>query len=177
MDEATKISRRTRWRNFNFAGSIDWAVDLQRFSDADRDTPPKRPDSGSGCISGEDNTVDSLDLCSYACHYGFCPTTLCTCTETGDLEPLPAQVFSGDIEAHDSLNVDLNRLCTFACTYGHCPSQVCQPPVIDEYEDEVIPSNPGIPNRHSNNINRCILWKGKTSFDVSPQQCKVSCKE
>lgn len=29
MSNATKIARRSEWKGLNFAGSIDWAVDLQ----------------------------------------------------------------------------------------------------------------------------------------------------
>jgi hypothetical protein len=93
------------------------------------------------------------------------------------MEPLPAQIFFGDIEAYDSLDIDLNRLCAFTCKYGYCPSQVCQPPVVDEYEDAIAPSNPRIPNRGENNKDRCVLWKGITSFDISAAECKVMCKE
>lgn len=35
MTNSTKNLRRNVWKNLNFAGSIDWALDLQRFTDAD----------------------------------------------------------------------------------------------------------------------------------------------
>jgi hypothetical protein len=35
MTDETKQSRRDRWRSLNFAGTIDWAVDLQQFSEDD----------------------------------------------------------------------------------------------------------------------------------------------
>lgn len=34
MTNTTKDLRRKIWKNLNFAGSIDWALDLQRFTDA-----------------------------------------------------------------------------------------------------------------------------------------------
>ncbi|KAH7123358.1 hypothetical protein B0J13DRAFT_152964 [Dactylonectria estremocensis] len=40
MKEGTKLSRASRWQNLNFAGIVDWAVDLQEFSEDD------------GCASG-----------------------------------------------------------------------------------------------------------------------------
>ncbi|ORY57858.1 killer toxin alpha/beta [Pseudomassariella vexata] len=45
MSTDTKKKRRDSWRSKNFAGTIDWAVDLQRFSNADDFT---NPDSQSG---------------------------------------------------------------------------------------------------------------------------------
>lgn len=51
MTETTKNTRRELWQGKNFAGSIDWAVDLQRFTDDDKfgpddlrpDMPPSTP--------------------------------------------------------------------------------------------------------------------------------------
>lgn len=39
MTPATKQTRRDLWKGYNFAGTIDWAVDLQAFSDDDYDDP------------------------------------------------------------------------------------------------------------------------------------------
>ena len=53
MDESTKTSRRIMWQNYNFAGTIDWAVDLQAFSGDDMEHIPDRPKFDKGCVSGE----------------------------------------------------------------------------------------------------------------------------
>ena len=49
MTDLTKTTRRETWKGKNFRGSIDWAVDLQRFTDDDRygpnDTRPDMPSS------------------------------------------------------------------------------------------------------------------------------------
>ncbi|KYK56202.1 hypothetical protein DCS_08170 [Drechmeria coniospora] len=37
MTDVTKDTRRTHWKNHQFAGTIDWAVDLQSFTDDDYD--------------------------------------------------------------------------------------------------------------------------------------------
>ncbi|KAH8432872.1 uncharacterized protein LDX57_010504 [Aspergillus melleus] len=39
MSETTKNTRRSHWRGLNFAGTIDWAVDLQSFTDDDFQGP------------------------------------------------------------------------------------------------------------------------------------------
>ena len=45
MTPKTKDSRRATWKGLNFGGSIDWAVDLQKFTDTDFDAPVKRLES------------------------------------------------------------------------------------------------------------------------------------
>jgi hypothetical protein len=181
MDESTKSSRRIRWQNYNFAGTIDWAVDLQAFSDDDKNHIPDRPKSGQGCVSGEDDTLNTSDLCAFACAYGFCPETLCTCTHQGDLEDLPEVKFDGEIEAWLPSDVDINRLCKFGCKYGYCPDDVCIPPVIDEEVDEDNnPSNTDwdtLYTRDKMQIGKCLLWKGITQNDQSTEECKTYCSE
>jgi hypothetical protein len=179
MDDDTKNSRRTRWKNFNFAGTIDWAVDLQAFSEEDKNHID-RPESGHGCRSGEDNTANTLDLCEFACRFGFCPETLCTCTERGNMYDLPTGTFDGEVEAWMVADIDLNRLCKFSCKYGYCPEEVCAPPVIDEEVDEdemPVASDSGIPTRDSNSRGSCTLWKGLTENDIRVEECKSFCKE
>jgi len=177
LDEDSKKARQTRWKNFNFAGTIDWAVDLQAFSDEDRNFIPDRPKNGQGCIAGSDISLDSWDLCEFTCSLGFCPETVCQCLEHGELPEFPAVKFDGEVEAFMPSDVDLNRLCKFSCKYGHCPEEVCLPPVEDEeVDEEENPINSGIPTRESNNKNRCMLWKGLSEFDIGTEECKVSCK-
>lgn len=120
MTPTTKDTRRASWKDLNFAGSIDWAVDLQSFTSDDFDTAPDRPDTdlGDACVSGEDNGANSGNLCEFSCSLGFCPESLCTCTETGPLESLPQEKTGVDVVAWDEFDVDLNRLCKFACKCG-----------------------------------------------------------
>ncbi|CAG8961706.1 hypothetical protein HYFRA_00006246 [Hymenoscyphus fraxineus] len=40
MTPTTKETRRSDWKSLNFAGSIDWALDLQAFTTDDMETPP-----------------------------------------------------------------------------------------------------------------------------------------
>ncbi|KAJ9421240.1 hypothetical protein FOXG_17685 [Fusarium oxysporum f. sp. lycopersici 4287] len=125
MTPKTKDSRRDVWKNLNFAGSIDWAVDLQEFTTDDFNASPDRPDSGDACIAGNDNTIDSADLCFFSCNYGFCPESLCTCYKKGPVKKLPTKTTEGEFMSHDLVSVDMNRLCKFACKYGYCPEDVC----------------------------------------------------
>ncbi|EKJ70067.1 hypothetical protein FPSE_09760 [Fusarium pseudograminearum CS3096] len=46
MTDNDKLGRRVIWKDFNFAGTIDWAVDLQQFRNEDFDAPPDIPMSG-----------------------------------------------------------------------------------------------------------------------------------
>jgi hypothetical protein len=180
MDESTKSSRRIRWQNYNFAGTIDWAVDLQTFSNEDK-TNIDRPKNGQGCVSGEDITLNTADLCVFSCGYGFCPESLCTCTEKGDLEDLPEAKFDGDIDAWLPNDVDITRLCTFGCKYGYCPEDVCIPPVIDEVvaEDNTTVGSDfdNLYTRDKMQKGKCLLWKGITENDQSVQECKTYCAE
>jgi hypothetical protein len=55
MTDETKNSRREEWRKRNFAGSIDWAVDLQSFTaDEYSDDSLERPKGDPGCVWGDD---------------------------------------------------------------------------------------------------------------------------
>ncbi|KAJ8121377.1 hypothetical protein ONZ43_g2151 [Nemania bipapillata] len=80
MTPTTKDTRRADWKTLNFAGSIDWAVDLQAFGRDDFDGPVVRLPSE---VSGENIAWDELDvdlnrLCKFACQYGYCPQDICT---------------------------------------------------------------------------------------------------
>ncbi|KAK3986114.1 hypothetical protein QBC44DRAFT_373421 [Cladorrhinum sp. PSN332] len=151
MTPLTKDTRRNHWMHLNFAGTIDWAVDLQRFGQEDMDRDSGGVGGGGGgtsdgssgdptnCVAGTDRTVDSGDLCEFTCDYGFCPDTLCMCQETdgpGEREELPQEV-AGDgwktVTSWDDSDVELTRLCRFSCRYGHCPEDICtQPPREDD---------------------------------------------
>lgn len=110
-----------KWKSLNFAGSIDWALDLQAFTTTDMEKPPERPSKGEeGCVWGEDRSINSGDLCEFSCSLGFCPESLCICTDTDIINDLPAEKSNEDVIAWEDNNVDLNRLCLFACKYGVC---------------------------------------------------------
>ncbi|KAF4508203.1 hypothetical protein G6O67_004613 [Ophiocordyceps sinensis] len=137
MSPTIKDARRAEWSKLNFAGTIDWALDLQEFTADDYDAPPPdRPKSGLGCIQGDERTVNTGDLCAFSCSHGFCPESLCQCLETGPIQDLPPEESGVKMNAFDAFDVDLNRLCSFACKYGHCPDEICKPEVGDSDSDD-----------------------------------------
>ncbi|KHO00990.1 glycoside hydrolase family 18 protein [Metarhizium album ARSEF 1941] len=131
----TRETRRTDWEKLNFAGTIDWAVDLQRFS-ADDMSSIDRPQSGQGCVSGRDLSLETAEMCEFACEYGFCPASLCSCVERGKLRDLPPEKKDVKGSAWDSFDLDMNRLCAFSCKYDKCPEDVCSNGVQQQDEDE-----------------------------------------
>ncbi|PVH83223.1 carbohydrate-binding module family 24 protein [Cadophora sp. DSE1049] len=182
MTPETKDTRRDDWKGLNFAGSIDWAVDLQSFTSDDMDVAPERPTSGEeGCVSGEDNTTNSGDLCEFTCTFAFCPESLCTCVSTGPLIDLPPETPKPDVIAWDELDVDLNRLCKFACTHGYCPEDTCT--VVDPEPDENDPETVDENNVYDeNNIRwqnsqKCVIFKDPKYRDVSVNMCKPVCQD
>jgi hypothetical protein len=183
MTPETKDTRRDDWKSLNFAGSIDWAVDLQSFTTDDMDTgEPERPKEGEGCVSGDDITINSGDLCEFSCNFGFCPESLCTCTLKGEMEILPPEKKGVNVIAWDESDVDLNRLCKFACRYGYCPDDVCTTPV--EGPDMSGPVEVGDDNEYFNytdarwqNSQKCVLFKDPKYRDVSVNMCKPVCQD
>src|SRR3954466_11069147 len=89
MTPTTKDTRRADWKGLNFAGTGDWAVDLQAFTDNEVNKLPDRPASGEGCVGGSDSFHETMDLCELTCALGFCPEPACFCREQGPLEALP----------------------------------------------------------------------------------------
>ncbi|KAK7956390.1 uncharacterized protein PG986_005612 [Apiospora aurea] len=151
MTPETKDTRRSDWKGLNFAGSIDWAVDLQAFSREDMGAKPDRPETEEGaCIVGEATDLNAGELCDFSCSLGFCPESLCICLARGALRELPAEVDSGEFIAWDEFSVDLNRLCKFACTRGFCPDDTCGRPPVEEWED--ITENDGATGNGACNI-------------------------
>ncbi|KAM3422336.1 hypothetical protein BST61_g2695 [Cercospora zeina] len=60
MTEETKATRRTDWKKLNFAGNVDSALDLQRFSPLDGTPPSNIPAGGEyGCIDDMDKTPNT----------------------------------------------------------------------------------------------------------------------
>ncbi|PQE29040.1 glycoside hydrolase family 18 protein [Rutstroemia sp. NJR-2017a BBW] len=179
MTPTTKDTRRADWKTLNFAGSIDWALDLQAFTTDDMAKPPDRPSEGErGCVLGEDLTVNSGDLCDFSCNLGFCPESLCVCTYTDIVYPLPAENSTTGIIAWDEDDVDLNRLCLFACKYGYCPEEVC----TTVPEDDVAGTNDDDPFAvdadavRQANEEFCSIFKDHSLRDKSTAQCYNVCE-
>ncbi|KAF2421787.1 glycoside hydrolase family 18 protein [Tothia fuscella] len=178
MTPTTKDTRREDWRKLNFAGTIDWAVDLQSFGSDDSNNALDRPRSGNGCRSGRDDTIDTGDLCEFSCHFGFCPETLCTCRSTGRIRDLPPEKNVDNVIAWNDADVDTNRLCKFACKYGFCPDDVCTIIEIPEPEPAVFDEDYAYNSTEirRRNWERCIVYKDPQYRDLSVQQCKEVCK-
>ncbi|KAL6712340.1 hypothetical protein ACN47E_000217 [Coniothyrium glycines] len=185
MTDTTKDTRRNDWKNLNFAGSIDWAVDLQEFSTDDYDAPTNNKKPGErGCVGGYDFNVNTADLCAFSCSFDFCPETLCECKVEGRIQALPAEVGGmDDIIAWDEFDVDLTRLCKFACKHGYCPETVCTHPVVDPDEDGIVMYDPeNDPTqfdydaaRKANAMN-CLVYKNNNYRDAGAEQCYAPCK-
>lgn len=182
MTPTTKDTRRADWKTLNFAGSIDWAVDLQAFGKEDLNAGPDRPDSGyEGCISGEDNCSNTGDMCEFSCYYGFCPESLCTCTASGPVEPLPIEIGMGEFVAWDELDVDLNLLCKFVCKYGYWPPDICGTPVVDADEDGMTEAGTDIDNWFDDESARlengqtCLIYQDAEYRDYCLAPCRIYC--
>ena len=171
MTPDTKDTRRMLWKSHNFAGTIDWAVDLQSFTSIDANDFADRPTSGEGCVSGSDTTLDSVDLCEFTCELGFCPEPLCACDETGELEPLPDESDRNisNIIAFDERNVDLNRVCKFACKYGYCPEKLC----FDKPKENE-PAAEDDPNPRDDIVKECFIYQAP-SEGRNDHRCQLLC--
>ncbi|KAF3802950.1 Killer toxin subunits alpha/beta [Colletotrichum gloeosporioides] len=188
MTQVTKLTRRDEWKTLNFGGSIDSAVDLQTFGDDDMKVPINRGgDTGDeGCVSGEDKTANSGDLCKFTFCLGFCPESLCECVTRGEMLTIPPEnPVEGDIIAWNEVDIDLNRLCRFACSHGYCPYEVCATAVVDKDEDDGIieagwsPENPNYFNyteARLANANRCLIYQNARLRDEAQFQCDPYCK-
>ena len=194
MTPTTKSTRREDWKKLNFAGSVDWALDLQTFTATDFDKELAPPKTGFGCILGEDNDAKTEELCGYSCNFGVCPETLCTCTDEGSLPQLPPVKMANvnDIVAWDTFDVDMNRLCKFACKYGYCPGDSCFKIERDEPSDTEGPSQGG--GRNDKYFDRydpedmslydirgqldrqCIIYQNPRYRDRTMQKCLDICK-
>ncbi|KAK4208461.1 hypothetical protein QBC37DRAFT_405251 [Rhypophila decipiens] len=180
MTPSTKDTRRSDWEELKFAGSIDWALDLQTFGKDDMEVDPDRDENstGEGYVYGDDLTLDSGGLCDFSCNFGFCPESLCTCYEQGPLEPLPGARDAGDIVAWDEFNVDLNRLCKFACKYGYCPEKICfNRPVEPENDVETVdsPDYYDAEAGRRSNENNCAIYRYRKDGVDEAMQCYQPC--
>lgn len=184
MTPTTQDRRRGSWKGLNFAGTVNWAVDLQAFTSDDMDNASDdRGKAGSeGCIAGDDLTVDTGDLCEFTCDLGFCPESLCYCTERGILDPLPAvkNASANDVViAWNEQGIDINKMCKFACTYGYCPDDVCTTPLetmVDDDSDDTPPTpSPPPDDPRAANANKCLIYENG-DHDDSVAPCKIYCK-
>ncbi|GAB1317774.1 chitinase [Madurella fahalii] len=181
MTPASKETRRAELVSLNFAGSVDWAVDLQSFAEDDKGAPVTRPESGVGCVAGEDLTTNTDDLCYFTCRLGFCPESLCECTAVDVLEPLPAEntkINVTNIIAWDEDDVDIHRLCRFACKYGYCPDTVCTMRPVSR-DDGVVTSDQSSVDMYdvrNGNQAKCILSDDTRNWHVSTAHCKRFCE-
>ncbi|KAL2130078.1 hypothetical protein VTI74DRAFT_6916 [Chaetomium olivicolor] len=179
MTPVTMRTRQADWKKLNFAGTINWAIDLQAFGQEDFDVPVTIPPVGEeACIVGDSADLNADSLCQFACAYGFCPEPTCACDVTGPARALPAVVSTQDFMAGDEMNVDLQRLCKFACKYGYCPPDSCTTPVVDEYEDGSVDSSIGLGgimdrDKYNNLQNQCMLFK-YPKFRI-PDNCLAEC--
>jgi hypothetical protein len=183
MTLLTKKTRREEWKKRNFAGSIDWAVDLQTFTaDEYDDTKPERPESGVGCIGGRDLSYTSGDLCEFTCFFGFCPESLCECKFQGKLQPLPQGIPSREVVAMDEYDVEMNRLCKFSCKYGYCPDDLCITPLNgpDMSGPLEVGDEENAHNRTEDiiaNNKKCVIYRDPRVEDTRLESCKKVCKE
>jgi hypothetical protein len=177
MTHDKKEERRESWKGMNFAGTIDWAVDLQSFGDEDIDEPINRPSDGRGCVAGEDLSIRTGDLCEITCYYGYCPESMCACTERGDLEA-DNNAKEGDYRAIYEGNVDINKLCNFACKRNYCPSDICEAKPKLEYSDEELDAEQDGDKIRLLNSEKCIVFKdNEEQTDFQLAHCKNICKE
>ncbi|KAB5562953.1 glycoside hydrolase family 18 protein [Coniochaeta sp. 2T2.1] len=180
MTPSTKNARRTEWKGLNFAGSIDWAVDLQAFGREDSEVEIELPAPGEeGCVMGESGDLNADALCQFTCYHGFCPEPACFCTLEGPVPGLPVEVSSAEFVAWDEFDVQLAQLCKFACKYGFCPEESCTIPVVDEWDDGSYDSSQdGTFNKgkmlESNAMN-CMVYKGPRRWDDSVTACSIPC--
>lgn len=184
MTPVTKDTRRADWQRLNFAGSIDWAVDLQAFGQDDMSVPADPPPAGEqGCVAGESPDLNADSLCRFSCNFGFCPEPICECTLMGPVRELPRVVATSEFVAWDEFDMELQRLCKFACKYGFCPQSTCGALVVDEWDDGSVDSTQsggsgGLWDKEKNyNENRwqCQIFKAGDKRDDSVQQCYQVC--
>jgi hypothetical protein len=185
MTPTSKEDRRAAWKDMHFAGTVDWAVDLQRFGEEDKTIPTNLPKPGEeGCKWGQDLTTNTDALCEFTCTYGFCPPTLCECTETGPVPPPPPEnrhMNLSNIIAWDEDDVELNQLCRFGCKYGYCPGTVCTTPIVDLDAGDRPEDAMNSPNyvdtgdiRYQNQKN-CYLSQDPREWGSAIAQCKSWC--
>lgn len=167
MTPTTKSTRRKDWASLNFAGTIDWAVDLQAFTSDDYLLPPpKEVVNGLSCVWGEDPSGESGTLCDFTCTYGYCPQPYCTCLRYGTPPPLPGGRTSAPAVALDNTNFALSQLCNFACQWSSaCDFNFCE-----------IPREDILDIRASNFNTGCIMYENGAARDAAVNDCLDECQ-
>ncbi|KAM7209813.1 glycoside family 71 protein [Rhypophila decipiens] len=80
---------------------------------------------GSACVAGTDTgNPNQAGLCSFSCHYGFCPSGPCVCTAYGTLVPSPPTtgVAGYKLAWEDDSYIEL---CNFVYNHGYYPTGAC----------------------------------------------------
>ncbi|KAJ5261058.1 hypothetical protein N7478_011653 [Penicillium angulare] len=144
MGDGNKEIRTLLYEGLNFGGTTDWAVDLQgdastlesqcKSLKAANDTSfptCTSKTSTTGCIAGT-GSGDYEDLCEFACKYNFCPSPMCTCTETGTAAAALINSTASYCPV-DSLDSSYTGLCSFSCAYGYCPSTLCEKVTVENF--------------------------------------------
>lgn len=86
------------------------------------------PGNGQVCIEGTNADGESGNysgLCSFSCHYGYCPPGPCKCTKYG------SQVAAPGNSGYDGCPLpgegdSYKGLCSFSCSHGYCPDTACR---------------------------------------------------
>jgi hypothetical protein len=76
------------------------------------------------CIAGT-GSGNYVGLCSFACHYGYCPNGVCTCTQSGAAVPTPPTTGTKCLPQY-GLDESYLGLWSFACDHGYIPSTACR---------------------------------------------------
>ncbi|GLA41375.1 hypothetical protein AnigIFM63309_009465 [Aspergillus niger] len=75
------------------------------------------------CINGT-GANNFAGLCEFACSYGYCPVSACTCLDMGVQKALPNAT---GVQGYplEGLDASYSGLCSFDCNYGFCPDTAC----------------------------------------------------
>ncbi|KAJ4169170.1 hypothetical protein NW754_011103 [Fusarium falciforme] len=83
---------------------------------------------GQACIKGtvaDGQSGNYLGLCEYTCHYNYCPSAQCKCTEYGSAVSPPATNGREGCPA-SGLDDSYKGLCSYTCNHGYCPDTACR---------------------------------------------------
>ncbi|UPK92795.1 hypothetical protein LCI18_003730 [Fusarium solani-melongenae] len=83
---------------------------------------------GQACIKGtvaDGQSQNYLGLCEYTCHYNYCPSAQCKCTEYGSAVSPPATNGREGCPA-SGLDDSYKGLCSYTCNHGYCPDTACR---------------------------------------------------
>ncbi|KAM0329996.1 hypothetical protein ACHAQA_004165 [Verticillium albo-atrum] len=174
-----KYIRRSMWTQFTFAGTIDWAVDLQEFTELDANAPFDRDEDidGKMCNAGDSFDDDTGDICEFTCLFGYCPEPVCNCLSRGTPAPLPPKQGTTDIVGINEFDHDMNRLCKFSCQFGHCPPEICTTPTKAPPTQEELDADDSIQHyrdRRTGNARACWVYEDPEYTDLSV--CKRVCE-